>query len=941
MMRALVLLLALACGPAYADPVTAIVLIAQGVAAAGGIAAIGLTAAMATYIAIGASVVGGIMARRKAARAAAAARNAARESLQERTVVLSSSEPSPQIIYGRATVGGAVIDRVASPKTVYTDDGQNKLKPDALQHVVIALACHQITDVHRVHMFGEWHTWTTGTQEIGGTYTKTGASHVTLSLTASSAGAVTIPGIPSGVTVSSVLSITQAGSDGAIVAPAGWSHSGTAITGLPPNSTWLVTYEATSREPSVRVEWHPGTETQAASPYLMSVAPGRWTAAHQLKGIAYVVLTLDMDDPRFQSGLPQDLAFDVSGKPLLDPRTGATAWSDNTALCVYDWLRAPWGYGLSAADIDTASVVAAANACDTIVPHPTAANPGATGKFSTCGGSFKASDDRGSVLGDLAENMGGFTVPGAMWSMHAGTWSAPVMTIDDSHLGGPVQIIRSATPHDEAFNSARATIIPQGKRDSQDVDPYTNPAFAADDGGLQWSTFTLPFCGRATQARNLLRQFVEQSRAGMVISLTGDMRLWPLQAGDRVAVTSTEYGWTAKTFRVLDAAWAPGLPVSITAQEDIAASYDSADATDADPAPNTGLPDPGTVDTPVLLPAASGNAELIRHADGTILPRVLVTWQPTSTLYMQGPGARTDVSWRRVDDDAWTDTRVPAGETQTYLSGMRDGDMLVITVRHVNSVGVPSRWVAQSHRVVGKSEPPPAIPSINVIQGPGGSRRFQWTYPAEPLDFRQFEARYWSGVALPAWDAMNTIFAAHSGARACESMLPPDGTHWVSMIAVDRSGNISERTSVQVTLSGDPGTIVNSTSPHGTGWPGDRVSCYLQGAYLVPGVSMSGAWDDPGTWDEPGTWDGAVLPSTSMSYAQTIDMTTVAPRYVRVQHDSTGTTAVELCTSPDGTNWTAWMPITAASVAARYYQIRISLAGASAELRTMTINLYL
>lgn len=237
--------------------------------------------------------------------------------------------------------------------------------------------------------------------------------------------------------------------------------------------------------------------------------------------------------------------------------------------------------------------------------------------------------------------------------------------------------------------------------------------------------------------------------------------------------------------------------------------------------------------------------------------------------------------------------------------------------------------------------PPPAITSVHVLQGSGGSRQIRWTYPPAIPHVKQHEARYWSGSVLPSWDAMNTIFTAGVGERSRESMLPPDGEHYISMLAVDVWGNVSDRTTVQVTLSGDPGTIVNSTAPHSTGWPGDRVSCYPEGSYLVPGVSTSGAWDDPGPWDEPGTWDGTVLPSTSMSYAQTVDMATVAPRYVRVQHDSTGMTAVELCTSPDGVNWTAWMPITTASVAARYYQTRISLAGASAELRTMTINLYL
>lgn len=851
---AIVAVIGLACiafsdgGAEYlADPISAIVLLASGIAAAGGATILGLaiSASVAAMISIGASVVGGIMARRKAARAAAAARNASREALQERTLVLSSSEPSPQIIYGRCTVGGAVIDRISTQKTIYADDGLAKQKPDALQHVIIGLACHEITDVHRVHMFGEWHTWDSGTKEVGGTYTKTGASHVTVSLTFDGAGNATIPGLPSWVTVSKVLSITKEEPSGATTVLAGWTNNGAVISGGPGSTTWGVTYEATSKEPSMRVEWHPGTDAQSASPYLLSVAPGRWTAAHQLRGIAYVVLTLDLDDQRFQNGLPSDLAFDVSGKPLLDPRTGLTGWNDNTALCIYDWLRSPWGYGLTAADIDTASVVASANACDALVPHPTTANPSATGKFSRLGGAFKASDDRGSILADMAENMGGFTVPGAVWTMHSGTWSAPVLSVDDSHLVGPVQIVRSATPHDEAFNSARATIIPQGKRDTQDVDPYQNSVFVADDGGAQWQTFTLPFCPVKTQARNLLRQFVEQARAGMVISFPADMRLWPVQAGDRLSITCAEYAWTAKTFRVLDAAWAPGLNVQITAQEDIAASYDSADATDADPAPNTGLPDPGTVDVPVLLPASSGNAELIRHADGTILPRVRVQWAIPVTPYMQGQGARTDVSWRRVGDIAWTDTRVPHGDDQTYLQGMREGDVIAIAVRHVNSAGFESRWVSQSHLVIGKTAPPSDVTSLTVADTPTGGRRYTVAH-AQDLDHLGYEVRYSANLSH-TFAQMTAIAARWDGAALVfDGGSPVDGTWRFAVCAVDTSGNYSTTAAyATATLngialaaeSGIGGGNQLFNSDFGLGWRG--WSTVNGGAPAVRGMDLS------------------------------------------------------------------------------------------------------
>ena len=76
-----------------------------------------IAAATATYIALGASLVGGVMARRKAKRAAARARDAQAANLQDRCVTLITAEPEPRVVYGRCTVGGWVIDKITSSKT--------------------------------------------------------------------------------------------------------------------------------------------------------------------------------------------------------------------------------------------------------------------------------------------------------------------------------------------------------------------------------------------------------------------------------------------------------------------------------------------------------------------------------------------------------------------------------------------------------------------------------------------------------------------------------------------------------------------------------------------------------------------------------------------------------------------------------------------------------
>jgi hypothetical protein len=93
----------------------------------------------------------------------------------------------------------------------------------------------------------------------------------------------------------------------------------------------------------------------------------------------------------------------------------------------------------------------------------------------------------------------------------------------------------------------------------------------------------------------------------------------PSAFGARVRVTSTEYGFDAKAYRVTD--WQFGLSsaVVLTLQEDDATIYDLADAATADPTPNTNLPNPWLVAAITGLAATSSAFPCrIRYGQGLI-----------------------------------------------------------------------------------------------------------------------------------------------------------------------------------------------------------------------------------------------------------------------------------------------------------------------------------
>jgi hypothetical protein len=773
-----------ASGPACADPVTIVTVAAYAMA---GAEVIALTTA--AYIALAASVIGGIVARKNAKRAAAAARDARMDALTDRCVTMMTSEPEPAVVYGRCAVGGWVIDKITTAKTYVDDAGMVRTKPDALQHVVVGIAGHECQAIHDIYMYGDWvgmigaDGWVTG-GPADAPYGRLHAIQATQRV-AFVAGAATLLPAQQGYTISRLISISQDQSGDAGSKSSVGTLSGLSITGGPASGQWDVTVEISKTVSSLHVEFNLGSPDQLASPWLRSVAPATWTAEHRLRGITYAVLTFDLDDGRYQ-GIPGDMAFEVSGRKVLDPRTGVTAWSRNAALCTFDWLRAKWGYNLALDDIKP--IIELANTCDQQISMMVGSVT-TTGPRYTIDGAFGVNADKASVLSDMLESMGGFASHGAQWALQAGAWSAPVMAITDDDLAAPVRVLRSAAPLDERFNSARATYMPERKVQPADVDPYSNAVFVVADGGREWGSFTFPFTNNKARARNLLRQFVEQSRAGMLIQYTGKMRLWPLEVGDRVTVTSSRFGLVADTFRVIDTTWSPGQPVVLTLQRDIAASYDDADASTADPAPSTRLPNPGLVDTPSALSAVSGTAQLLKMADGTILPRVLVSWAAPQTIYMSDPSSRTIVSWRRTAEVTWSEFPLSGNTTETYLDGVRDRDVIIIRVQHVNSIGARSQWVAMAHTVVGKTAPPTAVTSLAVTELQTAARKFGWVHVPD-IDHYGYELRY-SANQGAIWEQMLYLDRVVGDALSTELSEPADGPWRFAICSIDLSGNYS------------------------------------------------------------------------------------------------------------------------------------------------------
>lgn len=729
--------------------------------------ALGATALQQVAVGLAVGLFTNAQAKRKARKAASRQRAEHNAGLTDRTATVLQESPPWRIPYGRCIGGGSIVAQFHSDKTATREDGTSYTKPDGLMHLVIEVASCEIEDVHEVYIDGvPVGPTSSGWATTGSEFHKTQSETRRVSFTGSVTVAETITAILNAY--DSTVSGDQPRGDVSITL----SDANKTMTG----GTGAVAVDYTVDVGIGAVRWskHLGTDSQTVDTYLNGVVGDRWGSNHRLQGHAHVVLTLDLEDPRFQGGPPQ-ISFDKSGRKLYDPRTGSTAYSNNPALIIRDWLTHEWGYGCDDDEVDDAYVIAAANACDAVIDL-TIGGVTTSGATYTCNGEITTDQGKEAVLEDLAECMAGHVPYGAQWMPIAGVWTAPVMDLTDDDLHGQIEVVQAGAGIGEVMNGVRGTYIPatiqrgtgsayvtsgtysagdtsitlatgtgtilagnvlvfagdtnrylvatgiaspgavtlaapgllkplasgvavtvsaNAKTTATDFQPYQNATFLADDGEALWHDVALPFTDNKARAANLARIRVESERSSLVIRYPAKLKAWPLRVGDRVTVTSAEYGFTAKEFRVTDWQFAITSPVLLTLQEDAADIYDLADAVEADPTPNTGLPSPWNL---TAITGLTVTSETLNSGAGAIVPRLLVEWDAITGPYI-ADGGRVEVLWR--SSGSWQQVNVPGDQTSVHLVGMQHDDRVVVKVRTVNSLNRQGPSTVAEHTVDG------------------------------------------------------------------------------------------------------------------------------------------------------------------------------------------------------------------------------------------------
>ena len=522
-----------------------------------------------------------------------------------------------------------------------------------------------------------------------------------------------------------------------------------------------------------------------------------WTADHRLRGVAFLGLRFKWDEEAF-AGVPDVTAL-VKGRKLYDPRTATTAWSDNPALCIRDYLtNTRYGKGLATSAVDDTAIEVAATACDESV---TEYSGGVTGKLFTCNTVLDTSKTLFDNLNILLLGCRGF-LPYSQGEYRLkidGSGSSQFAFTTDHIIGG---ISIQGESKSDKYN--RVTVkFPNPDANWQPDTAIWPPAgsteetayLAADGGVLLQEEIELDTITNYYQARDLARVLLLRSRNGITCAIKVTSEALQLEIADVITVTHPTPDWTAKPFQVM------GLQLNDDGTVDIALlEYDSTIytwevGTVQQTYPDTSLADPFTVGavSNIVITETTTLGE-----DGTVIPSGVITWDPPYDKLVNS----FEIQYKLASQaDSFFESIITGLARYEFFNAVV-GVTVTLRIRSINSLGSKSAWTTTTYTVTGDVAAPDAPTALSVSQGMLNIR-LDWTNPTA-TDYKATDLyRHTANNS-----ALASKIASISGESFVDQNIAADTTYYYWAKAVDYSGNysgfsaVASTNAIEVTASG-------------------------------------------------------------------------------------------------------------------------------------------
>lgn len=716
-----------------------------------------LLTAAGYVITIGGSIAIGNAQRRKALRRARDAYNA---SLQDRLVMTATVDAARSRVYGRVrTVDGVLFKATRGANSEFYT-------------LVIAVAGHEVDAIEDVY-FNDLKVTLDGSGYVQtAPYYQTTRKSASANMTVTAGtGSVVLPFTP--ITGSVSVTFMYPGDGGQDALPFTVSGNTVSLSGASSgyNGTATVVYQYDDGKSYARVRKYLGAPGQDLSTVLQPLFPSLVTSTDKFQGIALLLVDLEYSQDVYPTGVPNVSAV-VRGAKCYDPRTTTTAWTQNPAIIARDWSLYAYGGGCTAAQIDDAMIIAAANACDV---DTTFVRPSGNVTLDTyqAGIVCRLDAEPTQALDEMVEAMAGrWGWAGGVLQLVAGVYRAPVATITEDWIADASEIrIVPQPPRSELVNSYTPTI--SNRENDYIVEPAPRIApssYITADGREYPREVQMSAVTHAAHAQHVCGVMLRDGRQSLTVELPCKLHAWQLELFDTVAVTLPHFGWSAKVFEVVGWRFGLGSGVVLTLKETAASVYDpDAGFADLGNDDNTALPLPWEI-SPVTGLAVSSTVTPLE--DGQIVTKTMISWDAHPDIEVRQSGwieiqylklGTTDgpvdwvndvpspITWIAPDTSSrswsgpfqaspsgsnWISVRERGDLLTTVIVGLRAGDVYLFRARAENTLRVRSRWSTQmAHKIgdvgiVETEDIAPQAATVALVTRPPGLSWYQSDFTA-------------------------------------------------------------------------------------------------------------------------------------------------------------------------------------------------------------------
>ncbi len=542
---------------------------------------------------------------------------------------------------------------------------------------------------------------------------------------------------------------------------------------------------------------HLGSTTQTVDTVLDN-ASTVWTSNHRLRGIAYLMVKLTYETDVFPNGIPNISAV-IEGKKILNVSTSATAYSNNPANVIYNYLTSSDGLGASTSEIDLASFQQAYADCNDSISIT-----GGTQSRYTANGVIELNRKPVEAIEDLVSSCAGtLTYQQGKFKLKVGKASSSVRTLTDNDLSGELKIV-TRPKRSQLYNKVKGTFVDATTDFSiKEFNTQESSAYQTSDGETIVNEIELPFTSDPVEAQRLALIVLKQSRQMMTLDLMLKPEHLDLGVGDVISLTNSKLGFTAKKFFILQYTLNADLSVSVIAQEyaDAVFNFDaSTEQVTLATASAINLPSATTVVTPSSITTSD---TLNASSDGIVDVVLTATVSIPSTEAFIG---QFELEYKKSTDSVY----VSAGRSSNntfQVSGVEDGALYDLRSRIINTIGVKSSYVTAQHLVIGATEPPSNCEDLAVSIS-GKSLTLTWSKPPD-LDLKETEIRHSTATSGATWIGSQTLTKV-SRTSTSASLPAKKGTYLVKHI--DKLNNFSiQATSVTTNITSITGLNFHTT----------------------------------------------------------------------------------------------------------------------------------